>query len=60
MAPALPEAAQKPCAVVRHSVGNSSAGTMNVVALGPKLEKKKVSAYSLQERRYGTKTTHCR
>ena len=41
VAPALPIAAEKPLSVVRMCAGNVSAGRMNVVELGPKLEKKK-------------------
>jgi hypothetical protein len=42
VAPALPIAAQKPLSVERRWRGNVSAGRMNVVEFGPKLEKKKV------------------
>lgn len=38
----LPEAAEIPCRVERYLVVNSSTGVMKVVALGPKLAKKKV------------------
>lgn len=40
-----PVAAEMPCRVERYLVVNSSTGVMKVVALGPKLAKKKVSAY---------------
>ena len=36
MAPALPEAAEMPWQVLRYLVGNTSAGMMNVVELGPR------------------------
>ena len=42
MAPALPAAADMPWHVERSLAGKISAGTMNVVAFGPKFEKKKV------------------
>ena len=38
----LPDAAEIPCRVERYLVVNSSTGVMKVVALGPKLAKKKV------------------
>jgi hypothetical protein len=39
IAPTLPEAAEKPCAVARKRVGKHSAGIMKVVALGPEWKK---------------------
>ncbi len=45
IAPALPAAAERPWQVDLNLAGKSSAGTMNVVAFGPKLAKKKVNAY---------------
>ncbi len=49
MAPAFPDAAEIPWQVVLSLAGKSSAGMMKVVALGPKLEKKKVKAYSTRK-----------
>lgn len=46
MAPALPAAAELLWHVDLNLAGNNSAGTINVVALGPKFEKKNVSAYN--------------
>uniref|UniRef100_A0A8R7UKG4 Uncharacterized protein n=1 Tax=Triticum urartu TaxID=4572 RepID=A0A8R7UKG4_TRIUA len=46
MAPSFPAAAEMPWHVDRSLAGKISAGTMKVVELGPKLAKKKVSAYS--------------
>lgn len=40
MAPILPAAAEIPCDVDLYRVGKHSPGTIKVVALGPKLEKK--------------------
>nr|ACR36661.1 unknown [Zea mays] len=45
MAPSFPDAAEMPWHVDRSLAGKISAGTMNVVALGPKLAKKKVRPY---------------
>lgn len=39
LSPILPDAALIPCEVDRYRVGKHSPGTMNVVALGPKLKK---------------------
>ena len=44
-APAFPKAADTPCRVDRKRVWKTSEGTINVVALGPKLAKKKVTEY---------------
>ncbi|KAF7837473.1 phosphoenolpyruvate carboxylase kinase 1-like [Senna tora] len=45
MAPAFPDAADMPWQVDLSLAGKISAGTTNVVALGPKLAKKKVNEY---------------
>ena len=42
--PSLPAAAETPWSVDRNFVAKTSAGTMNVIALGPKLAKKNVNA----------------
>ena len=47
IAPSFPTAADMPWHVVRKCVGNISAGTMNVVVFGPKLQKKKVNEYRM-------------
>ncbi|KAH0459028.1 hypothetical protein IEQ34_011842 [Dendrobium chrysotoxum] len=44
IAPTFPAAPAMPWHVHRNRAGKSSAGTMKVVVLGPKLEKKKVKA----------------
>ena len=48
-----PLAAEMPCSVERYLVVNSSTGVMNVVALGPKLAKKNVSACAAPGARLG-------
>ena len=45
-----PHAALMPCSVERYLVVKSSTGTMKVVALGPKLAKKNVSACTMSRR----------
>lgn len=45
IAPIFPAAADIPCQVDLSLAGKISAGTINVVALGPKLAKKKVNPY---------------
>lgn len=51
-APSFPLAALMPCAVERQRVGNASPGTMNVVVLGPKFEKKFTMQYRAKNTAY--------
>ncbi|KAK8491322.1 hypothetical protein V6N12_000056 [Hibiscus sabdariffa] len=49
MAPAFPAAAEIPWQVDLNLAGKISAGTTNVVALGPKFAKKKVNEYMMRK-----------